>query len=169
MPQARPVDRYAQEKRSAKPMKLTSSAFADGATIPRRYTADGENLSPPLTWNEGPPGTKGYALVCEDPDAPSGFFVHWLVWDIAPMNRELRENLPKAGETNGVLQGENGFGRIGWGGPSPPRGKPHRYVFRLYAVDEKPPIGAGATRDELEDALEGHVLAEAMVIGMYGR
>jgi Raf kinase inhibitor-like YbhB/YbcL family protein len=151
------------------PMRLTSAAFADGATIPRRFTADGEDISPPLTWNGAPPGTESFAVLCEDPDAPSGLFVHWLVWNVAPDRLELREALPKAGDANDVLQGENGFGRIGWGGPSPPPGKPHRYVFRLYALDTKLKLSAGAARDDFDRAIEAHVLSETMLIGMYGR
>jgi Raf kinase inhibitor-like YbhB/YbcL family protein len=169
MPQARPFERDAPKRRIPEPMRLTSTAFADGATIPRRFTADGEDISPPLTWNGAPPGTESFALVCEDPDAPSGLFVHWLVWNIEVGQLELREGLPKAGEVDGLRQGQNGFGRIGWGGPSPPRGKPHRYVFRLYALDTKPELKAGAKRADFDVAIEAHVLAETMLIGMYGR
>jgi Raf kinase inhibitor-like YbhB/YbcL family protein len=158
-----------KEKKAAprSKMRLTSAAFADGATVPVRYTADGENVSPPLTWQRGPDGTSSFALICEDPDAPSGLFVHWLVWNIDASQLELAEGFRDA--AGGPLQGENGFGSIGWGGPSPPRGKPHRYVFRLYALDTKLSLGRGASRADLERALEGHVLDETMLIGTYGR
>ena len=145
-------------------MRLTSSAFADGATIPKRYTADGDDVSPPLTWTEPPAGTSSFALLCEDPDAPNGTFVHWVVWDIPADRRELRE------AANGSLrEGENSFGGKGYGGPSPPRGKPHRYVFRLLALDNRPALGEGASALELARALEGHILGDAALIGMYGR
>lgn len=150
-------------------MDFTSPAFADGATMPRRYTADGEDASPPLAWSDGPAGTVSFALVCDDPDAPSGTFTHWLAWNLEADRLELREGLPRAGIMNGVVQGENSFGLIGWAGPSPPRGKPHRYVFRLFALDDKLELPAGARRDELAHAIEGHVLADTTLLAMYGR
>jgi Raf kinase inhibitor-like YbhB/YbcL family protein len=149
---------------------LTSSAFADGATIPTRYTADGNNTSPPLAWNDPPDGTKSFALVCEDPDAPAGRFVHWLAWDIKADSRTLKPGVSHTGDaSSGVHQGENGFGAIGYGGPSPPPGRPHRYVFRLYALDDRPVLEPCATRDELDRAILGHVLAESVLMGKYGR
>lgn len=159
----------AGRKTASTALTLTSPAFANGATIPRRYTADGEDISPHLTWNEGPSGTVSFALVCEDPDAPSGLFVHWLVWNIPADESRLRPDFPATAETAGIRQGENGFGNPGWGGPSPPPGKPHRYVFRLYALDTALDLPGGASRTELDRAIEGHVLAESILIGMYGR
>jgi Raf kinase inhibitor-like YbhB/YbcL family protein len=145
--------------------RLTSPSFADGSTIPTRHTADGENVSPPLTWTGAPEGTESFVLVCEDPDAPSGTFVHWLVAGIPATCRELREGLHRVD----LVEGENGFGELGWGGPSPPPGAPHRYVFRLYALDTTPTLEAGARRPDFDRAIEGHVLHEAVLIGMYGR
>jgi Raf kinase inhibitor-like YbhB/YbcL family protein len=164
-----PLSGKDKEKRPAAraKMRLTSPAFADGATIPRRYTADGEDVSPPLTWQRGPDGTSSFALICEDPDAPSGLFVHWLIWNIDAAQLELTEDF--ADVPGGPMQGENGFGSIGWRGPSPPRGKPHRYVFRLYALDTKLSLLRGADRAALDRALGGHVLDDTLLIGMYGR
>lgn len=145
-------------------LRISSPAFADGAQIPRRFTADGEDVSPALTWTEGPHETRSWVVLCEDPDAPRGVFTHWLAWDLPAGRRGLDEH-----EREGLVEGENDFGQRGWRGPSPPRGKPHRYVFRLFALDAQLGLGAGASRAELERAMEGHVLSEARVTGMYGR
>jgi Raf kinase inhibitor-like YbhB/YbcL family protein len=149
--------------------RLSSLAFADGANIPRRYTAEGENLSPHLSWGEPPAGTESFALLCEDPDAPSGNFVHWLAWDIDPSERELKESVPASGENSGLRQGQNGFRQTGYGGPAPPPGPPHRYIFRVWALDTRLGLNRGASRGEVERAIEGHVLAEARLTGIYGR
>ena len=148
-------------------MRVSCPAFDNGERIPRHYTADGENVSPPLSWSDPPPGTKSIALICDDPDAPSGTFVHWLAWGISPGLRELSESV-KPGARD-VIQGTNGFGKIGYGGPSPPPGNPHRYFFRLYALDYEPQLKRGATRAALERAIEAHVLAEGRLMGKYGR
>jgi Raf kinase inhibitor-like YbhB/YbcL family protein len=150
-------------------LALASSAFADGGTIPRRHTADGEDLSPPLNWTSAPVGTESFALACEDPDAPSGTFVHWLAWDVEPSARQLKEGVSATAENLGMKQGENGFGRIGYGGPRPPPGKPHRYVFRLCALDTRLDLRNGATHAAFRQALTGHVLAEGVLVGTYGR
>lgn len=157
------------EKSSGVQLKLTSPSFADGAVIPKRHTADGDDASPRLTWSDVPPGTECFALMCEDPDAPSGPFVHWLVWNIPKEERELNEEVPRARQIADMSQGDNGFGNVGYGGPSPPPGKPHRYVFRLYALDERIDLPAGSKRADFERAIEAHTLAEATLIGMYGR
>jgi hypothetical protein len=148
-------------------LRLSSRAFADGDTVPRRHTADGKNVSPPLSWSEPPPGTRSLALICEDPDAPSGLFVHWLAWDIEPERGQLPEGASAL--TRDLIQGTNGFGHVGYGGPSPPPGKPHRYVFRLFALDFRPELRPGAKRAELDRAIEAHVLAEGTLVGKYGR
>jgi Raf kinase inhibitor-like YbhB/YbcL family protein len=109
------------------------------------------------------------ALLCEDPDSRSGNFVHWLAWDIKPTQQELNEGVPPSAENYGIRQGENGFGQTGYGGPKPPPGAPHRYVFRLRALDTRLDLKNGAKRDEVERAVEGHVLAEARLTGIYGR
>lgn len=154
----------------AQEFRLSTPAFADGAPIPKRYTADGENASPSLTWWEPPEGTESFALVVEDPDSPKGRFVHWLAWNLPATRRDLPERYPAEAQLrDGVRQGRNGFGDTGYGGPRPPAGAPHRYVFRLYALDTHLDLEAGATRAELERAIEGHVLGEATLTGMYGR
>jgi Raf kinase inhibitor-like YbhB/YbcL family protein len=163
-PQPRNID-----WRAARALALTSAAFADGATIPRRHTADGADLSPPLTWEAGPEGTKSFAILCEDPDSPKGLFVHWLVFGIPADMHALPEGVENERETRGIKQGTNGFGRVGWGGPKPPPGKPHRYVFRLFALDDEIDLAAGSERAALDRAIEGHVLSEAVLIGTYSR
>jgi hypothetical protein len=166
MPQ---VTRGQEPAKKPAQMKLMSSAFADGATIPRRYTADGENIPPPLAWSEPPASTESFAIVCEDPDAPSGLFVHWVAWNIKADARELTEAIPATADAYGIRQGENGFGKTGYGGPSPPRGRPHRYRFRLFALDNRPNLRSGATRAQFDHAIEGHVLAQGVLVGRYGR
>jgi Raf kinase inhibitor-like YbhB/YbcL family protein len=143
---------------------LTSSAFAPGGMIPPRYTCDGENLSPPLSWSSPPIGTDSLALIMDDPDAPVGTFTHWLAWGIAPEARGLAEGQA------GPVEGRNDFGLTGYAGPCPPPGHGrHRYVFRLYALESKLGLPAGASRQKLEQALKGHVLAVAELVGAYER
>lgn len=151
-------------------IELHSTAFSEGAAIPKPYTADGADQSPPLSWAEPPAGTKSLALICEDPDAPRGIWVHWVLFNLPGDTRELKEGVP-AKETldNGAKQGKNDFGKIGYGGPSPPKGKPHRYFFKLYALDATLDLPAGATRKELLDAMKGHIRAEGQLMGKYGR
>ncbi len=153
--------------RTVPTFRVESSAFADGDTIPRRYTADGENVSPPLSWSDLPSGTQSVVVICDDPDAPSGLFVHWLAWSIEPELGELHEGVSPL--TRDSIQGANGFGDVGYGGPSPPPGKPHRYYFRVYALDNRPELRPGAKRAELQRAIEAHVLAEGTLMGKYGR
>jgi Raf kinase inhibitor-like YbhB/YbcL family protein len=149
---------------------LTSPAFREGEAIPRQFTADGKDVSPPLRWGEPPPGTASLALVCEDPDAPRGLWVHWVIFHLPASARELLEGVPAADVLpEGAKQGKNDFGNLGYGGPSPPRGKPHRYYFKLYALDAQLDLPAGATRDEFLAAMRGHVLAEGQLMGRYGR
>jgi Raf kinase inhibitor-like YbhB/YbcL family protein len=149
---------------------LRSSAFEAGSVIGRAYTCDGRDINPPLRWENPPGGTRSYALICDDPDAPMGTWVHWVIYNIPAAARELAEGLPAREKSpDGSLQGQNDFGRIGYGGPCPPRGKPHRYFFRLYALDAVPGLGPGATRKALLKAIEGHVLAQAELMGSYGR
>jgi Raf kinase inhibitor-like YbhB/YbcL family protein len=150
-------------------LNVTGGAFADGARIPRMYTADGENVSPPLTWGEPPAGTKSFALVCDDPDSQSGGFVHWLVWNMKADRRALEENVPKVAEPAEFRQGQNGFGNIGYGGPRPPPGNAHRYVFHLYALDSALDLPMEALPAEVERAIAGHVLGEGRLMGLYQR
>jgi Raf kinase inhibitor-like YbhB/YbcL family protein len=151
-------------------LELISTAFQQGEPIPEQYTADGRNASPPLKWGEPPAGTRSLALVCEDPDAPRGTFTHWVVFNLPAESRELSEGVRAAATLpNGAMQGTNGFGKVGYGGPSPPPGKPHRYVFKLYALDRSLDLRPGATKDHLLTAGRSHVLGEAELVGTYGR
>jgi Raf kinase inhibitor-like YbhB/YbcL family protein len=151
-------------------LELTSTAFPEGATIPERYTGDGRNVSPPLQWRDPPAGTRSLALICEDPDAPRGTFTHWVAFNLPAESRELAEGVPaEATLPNGTAQGTNDFGQVGYGGPSPPPGKPHRYCFKLYALDRPLDLQPGATRAQLLAALKGHVLGEAQLMGTYAR
>jgi Raf kinase inhibitor-like YbhB/YbcL family protein len=149
---------------------LTTTAFREGETIPKRYTADGADLSPPLQWGKPPDLTQSFALLCEDPDAPRGTWVHWVLFNLPPDSRSLDEGVPAQKELpDGSRQGKNDFGKIGYGGPAPPRGKPHRYFFKLYALGTLLELPAGATRPEVLAAMTGHVLAEGELMGKYGR
>lgn len=132
--------------------------------MPDRHTLQGENLSPPLSWSGLPEGTRSIAVICDDPDAPVGTFVHWLGWGIDPEAAGLGEGQAPPKE------GQNGFGRAGYDGPAPPPGHgPHRYFFRVYALDVEPELGPGASREELEAAIAGHVLASGEHMGTYER
>lgn len=151
-------------------MQLTSSAFSDGATIPTQYTADGADVSPPLQWSGAPGNTRTFALVCEDPDAPRGTWIHWVLYNLPAEATSLPENVPpQATLADGAHQGKNDFGKLGYGGPSPPRGKPHRYFFRLFALDDALSLPDKTTRSQLEHAMKGHIAATAQLMGKYGR
>jgi len=151
-------------------IQLTSSAFAEGKPIPAKYTCDGGDVSPPLKWSAVPDGTKSLALISDDPDAPVGTWVHWVVYNIPPDTTELAEGVPKSEVlTNGATQGMTDFKRIGYGGPCPPRGGPHRYFFKLYALDTALNLKPGAAKQELLRAMEGHILAEGRLMGTYQR
>jgi Raf kinase inhibitor-like YbhB/YbcL family protein len=129
-------------------LKINSTAFREGETIPKQYTGDGKDLSPPLQWGVPPDGTRSLALICDDPDAPRGTWVHWVLFNLPSDVRALDEGVPpKETLANGTRQGKNDFGKVGYGGPAPPRGKPHRYFFKLYALDTVLDLQAGATKD----------------------
>jgi len=150
------------------PLQVTVSGFAEGATIPKRHTCEGEDLSPALTWSGAPPETKSYALIMDDPDAPAGIWNHWLQFDIPAGTLSLPEG---AGPKDAGRSGKNDFGRTGYGGPCPPRGHgPHRYYFKIFALDV-PSLGLseGVGRTDLDRALLKHVLAEAQFMGRYER
>jgi Raf kinase inhibitor-like YbhB/YbcL family protein len=150
-------------------MKIESAAFAPEAMIPSRHTCDGEDLSPPLTWADPPEGTKSFALISDDPDAPGGTWVHWVVWNIPASSRGLAQGMPKSAQwTDGTRQGITDFRRVGYGGPCPPSGT-HRYFFRLYALDAMLDLAPGARRIDLEGSMRGHVLAQAELMGKYQR
>lgn len=148
---------------------VTSPSFSAGGTIPKRYTCDAADVSPGLTWAAAPDRTQSLALIADDPDAPVGTWTHWIIWNV-PAGKALPEALPKTDTLDdGSRQGRNDFKRIGYGGPCPPPGKAHRYFFRLYALDAKLDLKPGASRAELERAMKGRVLAQAELMGKYGR
>lgn len=147
---------------------ITTSAFSPSGDIPSRFTCDGADVSPALAWTEVPAGTKSLALIVDDPDAPGGTFTHWLVYGLAPTRRGLPEGIPRTGEFNAGRQGKNSFDVAGYRGPCPPAGKPHRYFFHLYALDTALSLRPAASRNELESAIKGHVLAKAELLGKFG-
>lgn len=150
-------------------IKLTSTAFKDGESIPRPYTCDGVNISPPLEWGGVPKTAKTIAIVCDDPDAPGGTWVHWVLYNLPAENIGLVENLPATENVKaGGFQGQNDFGKSGYGGPCPPSGT-HRYFFRVYALDSELPLKAGATKADLMKAMEGHVLLQGQLMATYRR
>ncbi len=149
---------------------LSSSAFSASATIPKKHTCDGADISPELKWTDAPAGTQSFALIADDPDAPVGTWTHWIAWNIAAKSTGLPEGVQKAESLpDGMRQGKNDFKRIGYGGPCPPPGKPHRYFFKLFALDATLSLNGGASRRELETAMKGHVLGQAELMGKYGR
>jgi Raf kinase inhibitor-like YbhB/YbcL family protein len=149
---------------------ISSGDFKNGADIPGKFTCDGANTSPELSWTEPPPATRTFALVADDPDAPGGTFTHWVLFNLPGNSRGLPENVTKIDELpDGTRQGRNGFGKIGYGGPCPPPGKPHRYFFKLSALDTKLDLKPAATKEELQQAMQGHILASAELMGKYRR
>ncbi len=152
-----------------KRMVLASTAFANGALIPADYTGQGADVSPDLSWDSVPDGTKSFALICEDPDAPIGTFVHWVAYNIPADRRALAGGVERKPETDGFLQGVSDFRDTGYRGPMPPPGKAHRYFFRLYALDTVLAVKPGLSASALRTAFEGHVLGTAELIGTYSR
>jgi Raf kinase inhibitor-like YbhB/YbcL family protein len=152
-------------------IRIRSSAFADGQPIPSKHTCDGEDVSPPLSWENAPGETESFALICDDPDAPSGTLVHWVLYDVPGTTTDIPEALPpKEIVLNGAKQGRNHFENIGYGGPCPPPGAgAHRYFFKLYALDEELGLKPGATKDDVQNAMKGHILSEGELIGTYKR
>ena len=144
-------------------MKITSSAFQEGAEIPSKFTCDGADTSPPLQIADIPSEAKSLALVVDDPDAPSGLFTHWAVWNIPPQTGSVREGSAPKG-----AQGANDFGKSGYGGPCPPSGT-HRYYFKVFALDRELDLPFGAKRGQLDAAMKGHVVAQGDLIGRYSR
>lgn len=150
--------------------ELKTAAFSDGSEIPKKYTCDGADISPTLNWKDAPAGTKSFAFIADDPDAPAGTWTHWIIWNIPATATALPEGVAKVEElSDGARQGRNDFHRIGYGGPCPPPGKPHRYFFKLFALDTALDIQPGAGRKELERAIKGHVLSQTELKGKYGR
>ena len=150
-------------------MKITSEVFGEGDPIPKQYTCDGHDISPPLSWTGIPVGTESLALICDDPDAPSGTWVHWVLFNIPADVSELPENVPKERDLdNGARHGITDFRKIGYGGPCPPGGT-HRYYFKLYALDTILEGSPGITKRELQEIMDGHILAQAILMGRYTR
>jgi Raf kinase inhibitor-like YbhB/YbcL family protein len=155
-------------------LTIRSSAFSDQARIPKRFTGDGEDVSPELSWSGVPAGAKELALICDDPDAPTPEpWVHWVIYKIPTTATGLRENVPKTGsmsEPAGAMQGVNSWGTIGYRGPAPPRGHGvHHYHFKLYAVDSALNVAAGVDKKKLLSAMQGHIVAQGELVGTYER
>ena len=161
-------ERPAAEKAAA--IEVTSPAFTNGSPIPKDYTADGKDISPPLEWKGAPGGTKSLALICDDPDAPRGVFVHWIIFNIAADKKGLPENVPKSEVLEGGMkQGTNSSDKVGYNGPAPPKGPAHRYFFKVYALDTALDLAQGTRKQQLVDAMQGHILAQGQVMGTYKR
>ena len=151
-------------------MQLKTSAFEPGSDIPVQFTCDGSDISPALSWTTPPEGTQSFALVMEDPDAPRRTFIHWVLYDLPASERELPEDVPSQRTLpSGARQGHNDFGQIGYGGPCPPPGPPHRYYFRLYALDKRLELRPGSTRAHADRSMRGHILAHVELMGRYRR
>ncbi len=151
-------------------LSLSSTAFKEGGEIPVKYTCDGQDISPPLVWDETPQNTQSLALIVDDPDAPGGVFTHWVLYNLPAGIHELEEG-PPSGERleNGAIQGKNDFGSIGYGGPCPPHGPAHQYRFTIYTLDKSLDLKPGASKKQLLDAIRGHILAQGQLIGRYQR
>jgi len=151
-------------------LRLHSTAFTDGSVIPTDYTCTGVDKSPPLSWTGTPAGTRSFALIVDDPDAPRTTFVHWVIYNMASSITQLPEDTPRSARTAlGAKQGVNGLDRIGYKGPCPPPGAPHHYHFRLFALDSPLKLEPGASAAEVRQAVEGHVLASTELVGIFGR
>jgi len=149
--------------------EVASSAFAQGEPIPVRFTCDGDDISPPLAWGDPPEGTASFALINDDPDAPAGTWVHWVLYNLPADARSLTEAVPSDAELpDGSLHGQNSWRRLGYGGPCPPRST-HRYFFKLYALDTTLDLASGANKEAVLRAMEGHILGQAELMGVYSR
>lgn len=150
--------------------QLSTTSFQAGGTIPNKYTCDGADMSPTLSWSGAPAETRSFALIVDDPDAPGGTWNHWLIWNLPPTQQQLAEGISKDPRLpNGIRQGLNDFHKPGYNGPCPPPGKPHRYFFKLFALDSELQLQPGATRKELDSALRSHIVTQTELMGRYGR
>lgn len=150
--------------------QLKSPDFSSGSTIPLQFSCVGGDISPALEWKAAPANTQSFALIADDPDAPMGTWVHWVLYNLPATTHSLQRDFPKSEKTtDGALQGRNDFGRIGYGGPCPPPGKAHRYFFKLYALDTQLTLQAGASKKDLERAMKSHILEEAEIMGRFAR
>jgi Raf kinase inhibitor-like YbhB/YbcL family protein len=159
-------------QRVGEKMSITifSTAFANGEGIPKRFTCDGADMLPQLSWKGSPSNTASHVLIADDPDAPAGTWTHWVLYDLPGTTTELAENVNKVDKLpDGARQGRNDFHKIGYGGPCPPAGTPHRYFFKIYALDSKLNLAPGASKQEVEQAMQAHVLARGELVGKYGR
>jgi len=155
---------------TAMTMELKSGAFSHEGMIPKKYTCSGEDFSPPLSWSQPPAGTKSICIIADDPDAPVGTWVHWVIYNIPPDKKGLEENVPKVDKLgDGTLQGINDFRRVGYGGPCPPPGPAHRYFFKIYALDTKLSLPPNSTKEAVERAMSGHILDKGVLMGRFGR
>ncbi len=155
---------------AAGPLQLTTPAFAPGEAIPQQYTCDGQDTSPALLWSGVPPGAQSLALIMDDPDAPGGTWVHWVLYNLPPDIAGLEAGVEKSEQVSGLgLQGVTDFRRPGYGGPCPPAGSEHRYFLRLYALDTRLELPGGATREQVDQAMQGHILAQGELMGVYAR
>ena len=151
-------------------LQLTSPDFSSGGDIPKQFTCSGADISPALQWNAPPASTQSFALIADDPDAPVGTWVHWVAYNLPANLRGLPQTFPKTEQAaDGSRQGKNDFGNIGYGGPCPPPGKAHRYFFKLYALDTKLNLKSGATKRDLENAMQGHIVAQGEYMGRFSR
>ena len=151
-------------------LALSSPAFSNAGSIPKKFTCDGADVSPQLAWSETAAATKSFALLVDDPDAPAGNWNHWTAWNLPAASRGLAEGVSQDPRlADGTEQGRNDFGKTGYNGPCPPPGKPHRYYFKLFALDTRLDLKAGSRNRELEAAMKGHVLTQAQWMGTYGR
>jgi Raf kinase inhibitor-like YbhB/YbcL family protein len=150
--------------------QISSPSFKQGEPIPSQFTCDGKSISPALDWTNAPAGTRSFAIIVDDPDAPSGTWVHWVYYNVPSGSTGARENFPRpASPPQGGSQGVNSFKKVGYDGPCPPGGSPHRYYFRLYALDTLVQLKPKATRSDLDAAMEGHILGQAELMGTYRR
>jgi Raf kinase inhibitor-like YbhB/YbcL family protein len=162
------VAQSAAQKQAEAKLQLTSSSFEADSALPAKYTCDGTDVSPALAWTEPPAGTQSFALVVDDPDVPKKTVIHWLIYDLPAVTRELPEGVPtKANLPDGSRQGKNDHGKIGYSGPCPPPGAAHHYFFKLYALDYKTGLKPKATVADVEKAIKGHILAQAELIARF--
>lgn len=161
---------FSLDGEKAMSLTLSSPSFSNGGDIAKKFTCDGADISPQLSWTDPPPTTKSFALLVDDPDAPVGNWNHWALWNLPSSARGLPEGMSKEARLpDGSQQGLNDFRKTGYNGPCPPPGKPHRYYFKLFALDAKLDLKAGASKPELEAAIKGHILAQAELMGRFGR
>jgi hypothetical protein len=151
-------------------LTVSSTVFREGETIPAKYTCQGEDISPPIAWGEPPDGTRSLALIVDDPDAPGGVFTHWIIFNLPADTRQLPAAVPTQSQLDsGARQGKTDFGRVGYGEPCPPPGKPHRYQFTVYALDRTLDLAAGVSRSQVLEAMQGNILSRGRLTGIYER